>query len=324
MTNQQGAPEALRLAAEVLDWMPTSDTQRSLWERHQEALVVVKAAMVEAQQPAAHVQNPAETEHVAGDMSKNGPGSNTAQQPAPSAAAAWKDHQTREVVNQLRDCAVQYHATQQLRDRLLHILGPMIDWIRAAQQAPQPSPTPQADSQPAPVLDDAFDCACVALNNFSDRASIALILETLRNRVDRVVLAAARAPADSVTAPAGVSVNRIPLLDERDQECALVRTTRGWDFRRNGNMIRELNIYERLFVESALAATPTPPAQAADSVLEDAARWQALESCVLEINGGKDWMSIVLKDDAKPETFLKGMLADKLAALAARKQGGAA
>jgi len=60
-----------------------------------------------------------------------------------------------------------------------------------------------------------------------------------------------------------------------------------------------------------------------DSVLEDAARWQALESCVLEINGGKDWMSIVLKDDAKPEPFLKGMLSDKLAALAARKQGGA-
>lgn len=52
MTNQQGAPEALRLAAEVLDWMPTSDTQRALWDRHQKALVVVKAALVEAQQPA--------------------------------------------------------------------------------------------------------------------------------------------------------------------------------------------------------------------------------------------------------------------------------
>lgn len=64
-------------------------------------------------------------------------------------------------------------------------------------------------------------------------------------------------------------------------------------------------------------------AQKVGSVLEDAARWQALESCVLEINGGKDWMSIVPKDDAKPEPFLKGMLADKLAALAARKQGGA-
>lgn len=71
-----------------------------------------------------------------------------------------------------------------------------------------------------------------------------------------------------------------------------------------------------------LAPQPSPTPQA-DSVLEDAARWQALEACVIEINGGKDWMSIFLKDDAKPEHFLKGLLADKLAALAARKQGGA-
>lgn len=43
------------------------------------------AALVEAQQPAAHVQNPAEIEHVAGDVSKNGAELNmSAQQPAPA------------------------------------------------------------------------------------------------------------------------------------------------------------------------------------------------------------------------------------------------
>ena len=74
------------------------------------------------------------------------------------------------------------------------------------------------------------------------------------------------------------------------------------------------------FARAVLARWGAQPAPAA-SVLEDAARWQALESCVLEINGGDDWMSIVLKDDAKPEDFLKRLLASKLTALAARKQG---
>ncbi|WP_148279945.1 hypothetical protein [Acidovorax sp. KKS102] len=46
-----------------------------------------RLAALRAQQPTTHVQNPAEIEHVAGDVSKNGPGSNMAQ-PAPSAAAA--------------------------------------------------------------------------------------------------------------------------------------------------------------------------------------------------------------------------------------------
>lgn len=70
---------------------------------------------------------------------------------APAAGAVagpWKDHQTREIVNQLRDCAREFHATQQLRERLLYVLGPMIDWMRAVQA---PTPAAQADS----VLEDA-------------------------------------------------------------------------------------------------------------------------------------------------------------------------
>ncbi|HGH4714790.1 TPA: DUF551 domain-containing protein, partial [Enterobacter roggenkampii] len=37
---------------------------------------------------------------------------------APPAPAAMKDHQIRELVNELRDIAVEYHGTQQLRERI--------------------------------------------------------------------------------------------------------------------------------------------------------------------------------------------------------------
>ena len=140
MTNQQGAPEALRLAAEVLDWMPTSDTQRALWDRHQEALAVVNAALVEAQQPATHVQNPAEIEHVAGDVSKNGPESNMAQQPAPSAAAA-----------PVAVKAMGYGGSTGINDYLMS--DGTVQAMRPSEVkwAPQPSPAPQADSAPHPI-----------------------------------------------------------------------------------------------------------------------------------------------------------------------------
>lgn len=56
------------------------------WRAAAIAFRAQQAALVEAQQPAAHVQNTAEIEHIAGDVSKNGTESNTAPQPAPSAA----------------------------------------------------------------------------------------------------------------------------------------------------------------------------------------------------------------------------------------------
>lgn len=36
------------------------------------------------------------------------------------------DHAIREIVNQLRDTAVDYHSTQQLRDRIAHIIVPYL------------------------------------------------------------------------------------------------------------------------------------------------------------------------------------------------------
>ncbi|HID3999539.1 TPA: hypothetical protein ACXE6J_003300 [Klebsiella pneumoniae] len=42
-----------------------------------------------------------------------------AAQPAP---VVPKDHQIRELVNQLRDIAIEYHGTQQLRERIARVL----------------------------------------------------------------------------------------------------------------------------------------------------------------------------------------------------------
>lgn len=46
-----------------------------------------------------------------------------------------KDHVIREVVNQLRDCAVQFHATQQLRERIAGIVVPVLKQTPAQEVA---------------------------------------------------------------------------------------------------------------------------------------------------------------------------------------------
>lgn len=40
--------------------------------------------------------------------------------------AALDDHQIALIVNQLRDTAIDYHSTQQLRDRIAHIIVPYL------------------------------------------------------------------------------------------------------------------------------------------------------------------------------------------------------
>lgn len=72
------------------------------------------------------------------------------------AASPWKDHQTREIVNQLRDCAKEYHATQQLRERLLDVLGPMIDWVRAVQAPTTAQAAPAAGAVAGPSVRKVF------------------------------------------------------------------------------------------------------------------------------------------------------------------------
>ena len=51
---------------------------------------------------------------------------NRAATKAAAPADAPKDHEIREAINQLRDVAVQYHATQQLRERIADIVLPLV------------------------------------------------------------------------------------------------------------------------------------------------------------------------------------------------------
>ncbi|MGY5368783.1 hypothetical protein ACXGQP_15735 [Enterobacter oligotrophicus] len=70
---------------------------------------------------------------------------------APPAPVSMKDHQIRELVNELRDIAVEYHGTQQLRERIART-------IRAAmiQGADQPQSTQQNIPENIPTLRDGL------------------------------------------------------------------------------------------------------------------------------------------------------------------------
>lgn len=130
-----------------------------------------------------------------------------------------------------------------------------------------PTPATQAASQPAQVLNEAFDCARAALNHCPDRASIAHILDTLRTRVDKAVLGAACPPADSVTAPAG-GVAAHTLSDAQIEAMPVWRNFVGlWPESR------------REIADAVVDLLATPAAQA-DSVLEDAALLAQIEAAI--------------------------------------------
>jgi hypothetical protein len=54
---------------------------------------------------------------------------------SPQAAQGVKDHEIRELVNTLRDIAVQYHGTQQLRSRIQEVLLPIFQRAQLARQS---------------------------------------------------------------------------------------------------------------------------------------------------------------------------------------------
>lgn len=73
----------------------------------------------------------------------------TEESSAPATQPAWpmKDHELRELVNTLRDVAINYHATQQLRERIAQVVHP---WARPptqpeGQEAWQPIETAPKD-----------------------------------------------------------------------------------------------------------------------------------------------------------------------------------
>lgn len=204
------------------------------WVRYEDHV----AALVEAQQPATHVPNPAEIEHVAGDVSKNGAESNMSTQPAAQPAVQQGDA-TRAAARALSDrvaemCNVdkedhwKYHSDDVLYDAEL-----VVSTYLAARA--------HADSVTAAAggVDDDVDAIALA------RYKVVPAHESMFHRFAVV---------------AGDGKQQLYL--GREVECE--------------NMARKFAgaFLDGAFYQSNIA--PTPPAPAADSVLEDAARWQAL------------------------------------------------
>ena len=233
MTNQQGAPEALRPITryEVVDCIDSKHVPAVIpngagpWVRYEDHI----AAMVEAQQPATHVQDQAEIEHVAGDVSKNGAESNMAQQPAPSAEADLIAalEEARSAINSMKvEAETAGQGDEQMMLEACETIsneGLQADMaIRAAlASAPKPSSTPQADSQPAqlrdyPPLPD-FETVEQHIYGACRRYITQDMLEPIHNLIRDVIDAdrAARATTSSVLEDA--------TLLERERICAAIK-----------------------------------------------------------------------------------------------------
>lgn len=175
MTNQQGAPEALRLADALASNYFDGKHGRDVWD----------AASAELRR--LHAEN----ERLA-TLAE-------AQQPSPS-AAAFDEHGFRDwVLRNLPKGSIIGNG-EWWADHLT-------SWAkRFVKAAPQPSPTPQADSQPTKfteILQSWCGARCLPMPSSDDCQSLLLSLE------------AARAPADSVLEDAA----RL----ERERICAAIK-----------------------------------------------------------------------------------------------------
>ena len=202
------------------------------------------------------------------------------------------------------------------------------------------STAPQADSQPAhdypplPVRRRAFlctkcggrecepgtlaethpTCKCGYLGFAED---LDFTADDMRAYVDAD--RAARAPADSVTAPTGGGVVEWREVAQRclDSMDAAV----SWRETGLGRPPEQTCMGSIAELRHLLAA---PPAQAADSVLEDAALldWQASARVEVSPEYEGPWHAAVFGEDEKP-VFLASGNTPREALIAARKQGGA-
>lgn len=69
-----------------------------------------------------------------------------------------KDHEIRELVNQLRDIAIEYHGTQQLRERIARAVRAAM--LAAAPQSPGSEPA-TVPGKWVPVSEQKPDCWCL-------------------------------------------------------------------------------------------------------------------------------------------------------------------
>ena len=240
--------------------------------------------------------------------------------------------------------------------------------IRAKQAAkpkhsPLPqSPTPQADSQPAAVRDERDDfekvfplpSGCIRVGiGYASTGYSNWAAHTHVERWQGWQARAARATADSVAAPAGgVGAWRVRMICcGKDEGFELFKTwdsadafrneyTSGYGVEQHGFSAPEHSGgHRRAAIVEALctAQRSTQPAQAADSVLEDAARLDFLcgTDKVRMIECEQKGLWRVYQDEAPPEAVQHHWQAIASdwhttpraaidAAIAARKQGGAA
>ncbi len=127
----------------------------------------------------------------------------------PQAVPAIKDHQIAQAVNTLRDVAVQYHGTQQLRDRIADVVVPL---LREATTTPQAIPA-------IPTMADAVAAGDGTLHGAIDhwqeralkaeaetqrlRDELALCCELKREYQERAAAVSQAAPAtDAEAVPA--------------------------------------------------------------------------------------------------------------------------
>ena len=197
-------PEALRVPLDSLHadagylcgrLLNGSLTQEQVVESIRRRIDAAKLAAITAQaisaEPAEHVQKPAEIEHVTCDVSQNWAESNMSTQPATQQEAqepvAWLSPWRADQVTTDYDAYGEHGIP--------------------LYTAPQPSPTPQADSQPAPVLDERDDfekvfplpSGCIRVG--TGYASIGYSNWAAHTHCERWQgwqARAARAPADSV------------------------------------------------------------------------------------------------------------------------------
>ena len=262
MTNQQGAPEALRPIQRFNNIFGLMNPEaRGLYVRYEDHV----AALVDAQQPATSAACPVDNNNF--------------------------DHQTAadvlngktvsdEVMRKFVAVARWAHDDRVgLRATLLSVRGELasreaeIALLKKAlmdAEAPQPSPTPQADSQPVLPEITAEDRSFLHYNPNTDD-----IVEWVQHYASAAITAdrAARAQADSVradsvtapaaTTPTAASIAWTALRDLTDPlgEAGV-------------KIMGHVRIYAQRQYEAGLTeGRATPPAQAADSVLEDAARY---------------------------------------------------
>ena len=209
-----------------------------------------------------------------------------------------RDEWVLELSGAINDCAFTCRHTQPGYLQPEDVAG--LPSLYSEGIAPQPSPTPQADSQPAPEYVGNGMFKGETIQKATEHWASWCDVRCMNGLAGFLRVVAARAPADSVTAPAGgvdddvdaIALARYKVVPAHESMFHRFAVVAG-DGKQQLYLGREVEcenmarkfagaFLDGAFYQSNIA--PTPPAQAADSVLEDAAR---LDWLLLHISGAE-------------------------------------